>query len=1853
MRTHNLFKRALGLLLLSLSPLRADFTNQPEETLPGFKSQEVYDFHGIDNVNLYSGDLHLAIPLGPEYPLSSGVKWQLTAHYSSKLWHMWLATCNIQNESCPGQPEYAQRAHVAGYSTIGVGWTLELGSIRPTPGGNGATYKAPDGSVHFRMEDGFGLRSLPDGAVIDANANLRLDPPPVNGSWVVRQADGTVHYFEHSFSIPGPSSSFDFSDEDRDNPLTYQPLRYGLSRIVDRFGNTVLQVTYRADFPWKVASIQLSNPARTINLNWGTWTQPGADVFNVLNSIEFPAVGGGTPLTTSFTYRADGTVNRSAFDGGGTSYACPSPGPLSTKLPFLNAITRFSRAYSFNYELADAARSAVLNRLTLPTGGVISYGYSTYTVGSTGRTDSSPELKTGSCFVPGSGLSGPGPSRPSEDPGGGCSDWNHRLQFLDTSPAVISRTETGLAGELPGNPPPAVQVMTSYSRANWGSPENPGSMIIDPFKVVRIVFVQRADGNGGPLTTKHVFSASYSGGAELSRRTYTNCDGSEGPGQPVRSFVQCFRLFDPNPDASVCGVMESTTLIHDVASLADLAPSRKETWYGANPIPNKAGLTEGCSNSTTSVPCWQDAYAGYNTTALEYATVTRSSNNAFLVSPQNLTRTTTTAWAPVSVAGGTWLPKLYSSTSVTDSPCAYTPCTATTIYSFDSSNGFLNYSRSTDGTYGTMTHSWERNLGAADVFEREDPWKETLSASFDSTSYVNTRTFKSGLTKSLQRTTPSGIAWFTFDATRDASTGVITATRDPNGLTTSYGYDSLVRLTSATSPGELSATYCYLDWNTTAEMSTVFVKKGGVLCSPDDGAPPTAGSGPFEAYQYDGMGRVKRHMRRLPNPLSSGSYFAFREIRYNAAGLKAFESEWTPCGLSPNGYSARSCYSMFASQGTTYSNFDFLGRPRTIQLADGNIIARNFNDPNGIPNSDFTELTTTTVSGAAVTGGVRKNILGHALIVAEPGPPPLGPISGYHFNVLDKVASVDVGNAGQQLRTFTYDTLGLLRSETHPEKGTTNYTNPAAYDALGNVKKKTEGGHTYDYQYDAMGRLTSVTADSATYALKSYDGNGYAGGTYPLGRITQQSAFHPLSFSNVQVVRNYAYSDTAGRLSWRGLSTYKDASPIFIATESFTYNTLGLLATHNHARTSGSWPTTTTYVSGFPTSLDANSSTYISNATYNPAGGLATYLSGNGVTTTISQASHLMPRPLQISTSGASQNFLSGNYGYDGVGNVMSIGADSYSYDGRSRLTNATYAASGSQFDSFQYDIFGNLYRRDYEGGYQDLTTSLTTNRLTGSTYDLLGNLWDNGSDHHTYDNLSRQIQYTGSGANERYFYDASGERVARVLYASSLPQQSTQERFYNLTPCRILDTRNPNGTYGGPSLAGQGSRSFPVSGICGIPSNAKSLALNVTTVDGGTTANVRLFPSGLSYQPLGTANAYKAGYPRANQTFGSIDGPTAGSFTLFNDAPAGYPVHVIVDVQGYFAPGPGAPPQSGDSWFFTLRDLGNHPSVEYRYDTATGQPTLLKDHVWFGNQLVADYTWQGQPNGLVYFTNDHLGSPRLMTGGTTPVTLATYKYRAFGLNLSTTLPGQGPDFAGMERDVASSDLYDHARYVGGKLSRFKGADQLGGHAEDPQSWNRYTYARNNPLKYVDPDGKSNLTAAEYARAALEAAGKTADDIAFAAARPMLGLATGILNNSGTEFAGGMADLAFQGGLSGLGGFWLSKFAAPELSLLGRNPEAPVVVNRALRNTVDALFKPTDEVAGGTAGAILQEARTGVPVGNKGFHILKGIERSKNLERVLQEQNLSGADRKVAEQLKKELDEAIRVYRTTANAVNQ
>ena len=80
---------------------------------------------------------------------------------------------------------------------------------------------------------------------------------------------------------------------------------------------------------------------------------------------------------------------------------------------------------------------------------------------------------------------------------------------------------------------------------------------------------------------------------------------------------------------------------------------------------------------------------------------------------------------------------------------------------------------------------------------------------------------------------------------------------------------------------------------------------------------------------------------------------------------------------------------------------------------------------------------------------------------------------------------------------------------------------------------------------------------------------------------------------------------------------------------------------------------------------------------------------------------------------------------------------------------------------------------------------------------------------------------------NRIYVINSNDNTVSVVAGAAS---DATQ--FVPLTPCRVVDTRNPNGPFGGPAIAGGTHRDFPLpAGSCDIPSTADRYSLNVTAV--------------------------------------------------------------------------------------------------------------------------------------------------------------------------------------------------------------------------------------------------------------------------------------------------------------------------------------------------------------------------------------------------------------------------------------
>jgi plastocyanin len=120
---------------------------------------------------------------------------------------------------------------------------------------------------------------------------------------------------------------------------------------------------------------------------------------------------------------------------------------------------------------------------------------------------------------------------------------------------------------------------------------------------------------------------------------------------------------------------------------------------------------------------------------------------------------------------------------------------------------------------------------------------------------------------------------------------------------------------------------------------------------------------------------------------------------------------------------------------------------------------------------------------------------------------------------------------------------------------------------------------------------------------------------------------------------------------------------------------------------------------------------------------------------------------------------------------------------------------------------------------------------------------------------------------------------------------------FQTLAPCRVVDTRDSNGPYGGPPLAAGQDRSFVVAGQCGIPASAHAVAYNVTVTQPTALGHVTLHPAGGAVPATSTLN-YRAGQTRANNAVVQLG--SGGALGVACGQGSGT-VHLIIDVTGYF----------------------------------------------------------------------------------------------------------------------------------------------------------------------------------------------------------------------------------------------------------------------------------------------------------------------------------------------------------------
>jgi RHS repeat-associated protein len=142
--------------------------------------------------------------------------------------------------------------------------------------------------------------------------------------------------------------------------------------------------------------------------------------------------------------------------------------------------------------------------------------------------------------------------------------------------------------------------------------------------------------------------------------------------------------------------------------------------------------------------------------------------------------------------------------------------------------------------------------------------------------------------------------------------------------------------------------------------------------------------------------------------------------------------------------------------------------------------------------------------------------------------------------------------------------------------------------------------------------------------------------------------------------------------------------------------------------------------------------------------------------------------------------------------------------------------------------------------------------------------------------------------------------------------------------------------------------------------------------------------------------------------------------------------------------------------------------------------------------RLMEVEAWGYDTANVHWLVTDQLGTPRMIVDQTGALSgISRHDYLPFGEELfggppnqpgaGGRLPTQGYNagdsirqkFTQKERDIETGLDYFGARYYSSMQGRFTSPDDFAydTHAADPQSWNLYSYVRNNPLRYVDPDG--------------------------------------------------------------------------------------------------------------------------------------------------------------------------------------
>jgi RHS repeat-associated protein len=650
----------------------------------------------------------------------------------------------------------------------------------------------------------------------------------------------------------------------------------------------------------------------------------------------------------------------------------------------------------------------------------------------------------------------------------------------------------------------------------------------------------------------------------------------------------------------------------------------------------------------------------------------------------------------------------------------------------------------------------------------------------------------------------------------------------------------------------------------------------------------------------------------------------------------------------------------------------------------------------------------------------------------------------------------------------TFDALGrqYQASLPHRQNAATHWST-TTYDALSRViGAATDDGSTTRSSYS--GNVTTVTDPAGNLRASTTDAAGRLTAVTEAGSVTTN--YHYSASDDLLAVcqagsfgANYSCTSGEGRqFTYDWLSRLTSATNPESGTMQYSqYDNNGNLLSKTDAR---SVTTTVTYDALNRPLSKSYSGGAAPSVTYCYDGTAAT-TGGGGCTS----ASPAIPNPLGHLTQEYSSASVTTYTAFDGMGHVTAS----------SQLTGGTtYAFGAAASPGYAYNLSGQLTSETYPSGRQVTYDFDAAGRTAHVKNPATGGV--------TYADLS----LFNPGGNQ-YGYAPNGGIQTMTLGNAVVENWSWD-------PIRLMPTQTQIG-----SLLTLNYYYCPSGGTSCSSNNGNMLGQSITTPTLGTVTQNYSYTDGFnrltsaaetnaqSQQTWQQTFQYDS-YGNRALTSGYTQYPalTPGSLTAFNGSNqwtgAGY------DAGGNTTSVPQQTFTYDAENRLTASTQQGTPAISYAYDgdgrrvqkTVGGSvSTYVYDA---SSQLAAEY---GTPTdtGTTYVSVDHLGSTRLLQRS---AGLQHYDYLPFGEDLPQGIGGRdgtyapgiyptSPDyesakFTGKERDAETGLDFFQARYISGVLGRFASPDPIfvtQFRVNDPQQWNRYAYARNNPLRFTDPTG--------------------------------------------------------------------------------------------------------------------------------------------------------------------------------------